>query len=326
MILLLCHARGYSQSTNMSTQTITDSVKSAYLTQAAIQYPLLRQGAFSIDNIGRQVITAKLNGNDFFKTDAKTTRLRANINFPIAKWGKNNFKAGLSYQNQETVFSNVRNYNAALPLPDTTINKSIVGLSAIYSRSDSLFRRPVTYLANLTGLFDEKGKVRDVSYNLGINFPLKRTATTSYSLGFMYLNDPILPFHATLLINYWHKFQSSGLELFVDLPNRILVKKEVTNYFWVSFGSELTGSLAFYSLDAPGLPKNATASTLEVKTGPAIEFRVGKQIMLGVNGGILSTLANKAFKQGDNPTNDFISATNPPVSYVNFSISLLPFK
>ncbi len=303
---------------------MTDSIKMAYLSVAAIQYPILRQAFISTDIMAGGDITGKLNGNDLFKAKAQVSRVRANFNLPIARWGKNNLSVSISYLHQYIDLSQVTSYNPQIPVSNSATNTATIGLTASYNRMDSLFNHPVIYSASITGLTDELSRVRTYNAIIGVNVPIKRTKATSFSAGLYYINNPMSPIHILPFFNYWHQFQTGNIQLFVDLPTRVLLKKQLSAKSWVSFGTELGGSQSFLTLNPP-LPHDAVSSTLEIKTGPAFEYMLTKKIILGVSGGMSSTLSSRVFRKGDSPSDYFINSSNSSVPYISFSISVLPF-
>jgi hypothetical protein len=303
---------------------MADSMRMVYLDAAAIQYPVLRQAFISTDIMGGGDVTGRLNGNDLFKAKIQLSRIKANFNLPIAQWGKNNLAASMGYLLQHTDISQVTSYNPQIPVSNSAVNTTIITFAASFTRMDSLFHHQVIYSANITGLTNELSTLRRVNEIAGINVPFKRTATSAFSVGLYYINDPTIPTHIIPFITYWHLFQTENIQLLADLPYRILLKKQLSPKSWVSFGSELAGSESFLALNQP-LPHNSVSSTLELKTGPAFEYLVNKKIILGVSGGMFSTLSSKVFEQGSNPSDYFIKGSNNSVPYVNFSISFLPF-
>jgi hypothetical protein len=303
---------------------MTDSIKMVYLRAAAIQYPVLRQAFVSTDIMGGWDMTGKFDGKDFIKARAQLTRVRANANLPIVQWGKNTITGSLSYLHQHTDLQQVTGYNPEVPVGNSAINTSTIGLSVSYTRVDSLFNHPVIYSAIITGLTNELSTVRRVNEFAGVNIPFKRTATTALSVGLYYINDPTIPTHLLPLISYWHQFHTGNIQLFADLPYRILLKKQLSAKSWLSFGTELSGSESFLSLNEP-LTHHAISSTLELKTGPAVEYLLTKKIILGVSGGLFSTLSSKVFPQGGTPADYFMKTNSHSVSYINVTISSLPF-
>ncbi|MDB4901992.1 MAG: hypothetical protein JWQ63_1273 [Mucilaginibacter sp.] len=304
---------------------IADSIKMDRRSAAAIQYPLLRQGFISTDITGAGNITAKLHGSDFFKAKEQITRVRANFNLPVAQWGKNRISANFNYLYQHIDISQVTNYNPAVPVHHSSNSFTTIGLTAGYTRVDTLFNHQVIFSANVSGVTDELSTIRRVNELVGVIVPIKQTATTVFSVGLFYSHDPTIQFPVIPLISYMHKFQTGDFRLFVDLPTRVLVKKQLSAKSWLSLGTELSESQSYLKLNEPLLPRNAINTTLELKTGPGYEYLIGKKLMIGINGGLLSTLSSRIFQQGQASSTYFIKNTNSAVPYIGFTVSFLPF-
>jgi hypothetical protein len=303
---------------------MADSMRLAYLSAAAIRYPILRQAFVSSDLMGAVDLSGKLNGNILFKAKAQLNRTRTNFNLPLVQWGKNTLTISVSYLNQRTGLEQVAGYDTEVPVRNSTINTATLGLSASYTRVDSLFHHAVIYSATVTGLTNELSAIRRVNEIAGVNIPIVRTATTAFSVGLYYINDPTIPTHVLPFVSYWHAFQTEKIQFFADLPYRISLKKQLSERSWISVGTELSGSESFLSLEN-GLPQNAISSTLECKTGPTFEHLLGKKIILGISGGLFSTLSSRIFRQGGTPADYFMNSSSNSTSFINVSISFLPF-
>lgn len=307
------------------TKKMADSVKMDRRSAAAIQYPQLRQVFISTDVIGSGNITAKLHGNDFFKAKDQITRVRANFNLPVAQWGKNRISANFNYLYQHIDISQVTNYNPAVPVHNSSNDFTTITLTAGYTRVDTLFNHQVIFSANVSGVTDELSAIRRMTELVGVIVPIKQTAATIFSVGLFYSHDPTNQFPVIPLISYMHKFQAGDFQLFADLPTRVLLKKQVSAKSWLSLGTELTGTQSYLKLNEPSLPRNAISTTLELKTGPGYEYLVGKKLMIGINGGLLSTLSSRIFEQGQSSSTYFIRNKNSAVPYIGFTVSFLPF-
>lgn len=318
---------GFGQTTAPDTkQKKIDSLKAAFLDNYAMRYPILRQGAISTDVIGSANTNSLLYGNPLFKGKISIVREKANFNIPITRWGKNSVVASFNYINQHFDISHVQSFNPQFPVQDSKFSKAAVGFSVTYSRADSLFNKPVIYSGTVSGFTDQLSAIERVNYIGSIVFPLSRTATTSYSLGLVVIIDPSTPSPVLPVFSYWHKFQTSDLELYVDLPTRVSLRKQLSPKSWASFGTELGGTFSFLSLNNQSIvPQDDTYSTLELKTGPTFEYMVSKKIIFGVTGGMFSTLTSRVFKRNTSANDYFIRNNNSSAPFVNFTISFLPF-
>ncbi|WP_342333226.1 hypothetical protein [Pedobacter sp. FW305-3-2-15-E-R2A2] len=302
-----------------------DSLKMTYLSNAAMRYPLLRQGFVSAEVLGRGNIDAELNGNNLYKGKSQISRIRSVFNIPVVRFGKNTISSTLSYLQQSVNVTDVKSYNPYVTSTDFNYRKSTIGLTAVFTRVDSLFNRPVAYSASVSGLTDDLSRIRRFNYLGLVSVNLKRTPTTSYSVGGVVIIDPSSPSPFLPIFSYWHKFKSSDLELFVDIPSRIMLRKQFSERAWASFGTELSGNLAFFDFDKAILPRDFSHSSIELKTGPTVEYLIYKKIILGINGGLMTTNSSRFFRKEDRPDDYFMKNKNDAVPYINFSISFLPF-
>ncbi len=303
---------------------MTDSIKRTMFEQAALRNPILRQVNISTDIISGGEINSKLYDNPLFKGKINTVRTMAIFNVPVKSWGKNSVSASVSYFQQHLQITDVESYNSGLSNEDIVFNKSTVGLTASFQRIDSLFGRPVFYMASVSGVSNDVSSVKKLSYLGTVLFPLKQTAITRYSLGVVINIDPSLKVPAFVLFTYWHKFKND-LELNFNLPSQVGLRKGISDKLWTTLGTSLSGSQAFFSLDQPNLPHDANYTTIDLKSGLGAEYRLGKKFIVGVNGGVLTPLSSRAFDRTKTSSEYFLSNKMKNVPYVNFSLSVLPF-
>jgi len=336
LLLITVHAMvisAYSQTTvnEIERQTTVDSVNStdsakwAALDRAAIAYPVLRQAYFSTEVLGNGTTTATLLGNPLYKGNVSVTREKAGFNFPISKWGKNSLSGSFSYVNQHYNIDQVQDFNGHFPVSNMNFNATTVGLAITWSRKDSLFHTPVIYSSTIAVFRDNSPGIKRVNYVGTIIFPLVRTASNAFSVGLAIIADPTSSIPVIPVLSYWHRFGQTHTELFVDIPSRIALRTQLTKNSWISFGTRLTTNLAFFSLNQPALGKDASYTSIDLKTGPSYEHRIGKKLMFGVSGGYLSTFDSRLFKGYDSWNSALIKNNNNAVPYINFTLSFLPF-
>jgi len=326
-LLYICSV-GFSSAQNTLEEPgrkTTDSLQMVYLSNAAIRYPLLRQGFVSSELLGRGSVAARLDGRELYKGEGQITRIKSVFNVPVLKFGKNSISSSFGYLQQHIDVDRVEAFNPQFPVADYNYNKSTISLTATFIRTDSLFGHPVVYSGGISGITDRLSKVQRFNYTGIISLNLKRTPITSYSIGAAVIFDPSSPSPFLPLFSYWHKFRSSDLELFVDVPSRILLRKQFSDKAWASFGTELMGTVAFFNLNKTVLPQDFTQTTIELKTGPTFEYLVSRKIIIGINGGLLTTASSRFFRKDDHPDEFFMKNNNSSVPFVSCSISFLPF-
>ncbi|GAA4322924.1 hypothetical protein GCM10023149_23540 [Mucilaginibacter gynuensis] len=324
-LLLLVSFTTIAQTDKQATiKKMTDSIKLATLSELAVKNPALRQINISTDIISRGNISSKLYNDPLFKGKASTVRTNLLFNVPVKSWGKNSLSASVSYFQQHIQIREVQSFSPMLNNNDFVSDKSTVGLSFGIQRRDSIFGRPVFLMASVLGVTNDASSIKKLSYLGTAIFPLKQTATTRYSVGIILNIDPSLKVPVVPLFTYWHKF-SNDIELNFNLPQQAGLRKAFSDRLSGTLGTSLSGSIAFFNLTQPNLPHDANYTTIDLKTGPGIEYRLGKKFMVGVNGGILTPLSARAFDRDKTSSEYFISNKLSNVLYMNFTFSVLPF-
>lgn len=304
---------------------VTDSLRMEGLSNYAKLYPLLRQGFFATDFMGNANVKSQLSGKDLYEGKMNITRIRSLFNVPISQWGKNTITGTVAYQQQHFETTDVKSYNPQFSDMDRTITKRTGSISATFSRSDSIFNQLVIYSAGITGITDELSSVKRVNYLGSVLLPLKKTQYSSLTIGVVVILDPSAILPVIPVVSYWHKFKGPDLDLFMDLPSRVILRKQLSKRSWTSVGSELQGSLLFFDVNQPGLPQNSISTNIEFRSGATFEYLVTKKLIIGVNGGLYSTTAWRMFDHNDKPDQYFYKSQASTVPYVSFSISFLPF-
>lgn len=188
----------------------------------------------------------------------------------------------------------------------------------------SLFNKPILYNATLFIDGNDNGFER-VKGMLGFSFILKRTASTTMTLGGIALLDvtsqiPLLP-----TFSYSHKFNNSKWELDFILPQRLLFRRIVGNNSRLSLGSTF-GVTGFYTnVYSPGLPKLNEYSQLEIKSGVIYEHRFNHFLIGTLRGGIQNFVSNKLTEKGERSNKFIYKNTQDPTGYFQVGISIDPF-
>ena len=306
-------------------QKMIDSLTMEGLSTYAQRYPLLRQGFLAFDVAGNRNMKGELNGKDLYEGKMNMTRIRSNFNVPIAHWGKSLISGTIGYQQQRFETTEVKSLDPGFSSADISVTKSTVRLSANFSRSDSVFNIPVAYSFGISGITDELSSIKRINYLATVTVPVSRSKYSSWTVGAVVILDPsaVAPFIP--IVSYWHKYKASELELFLDLPARIALRKQLSKRSWTSIGSELGGNLMFFDIKNPPLPQNNIYSNVEIRSGATFEYLVTKKLILGVNGGLFTTTSNRLFDRNDKPDDYFYKSSSGSSPYISFSISFLPF-
>ena len=197
----------------------------------------------------------------------------------------------------------VVNETTSALLEPLTTNKSTFDLALNYSRADKIFNHPIIYSLVARGISDGFNSFRRFNLNGSFNLPIKKTQNTSFSIGLLVLIDPSSITPIEPIVNYYHKFSSSRIELIVDLPNGINIKRQIGEKAWLAVGSNQHSYTTFYNHGTNFLDGKVSYNTIELKSGASFEYLFANNIMLSVGGGFNSYLSSKIFKDGENYNN-----------------------
>lgn len=326
LALILCsfgvHAQNMVSMSSLHPETDTTGAEKKEL---AVRYPDLRQFGVSSTHFGYSDFDAKLDDNDFASGKIRTDRISAFFNSPSVKWKGNSLSASIYYTYTSTDLKEVTNKLPVQVLMPLTADKSTFDLALNYSRSATIFNRPIIYSLVGRGITDGVNDFRRFNLNGSFNLPIKKTENSTFSVGLLVLIDPSAPIPVEPIINYYHKFSSSGLELIVDLPNGVNLKKEVAKNAWFKIGSNQRSYTTFYDRHNTFLDGKVSYNTIELKSGAAFEFLFAKNIMLTIDGGFNSYLSARLFKDGEDYNGASFKSENKGVTYIQVGLSLLTF-
>jgi len=309
-----------TSSIHPATDTIGISKK-----ELAIRYPALRQFTISANSFGYSDFDAKLNDKDFADGKIKTQRISAFISTPAIKWKNNSLSASIYYTYTALKLKDITNELPDAELAPLTANSNTLDVALNYSRSARIFDHPIIYSLVARGITDGVNSFRRFNFNGSFSLPLIRKENTTFSVGLLVLIDPSSPIPVEPIINYYHKFTGSGIELIVDLPSGINVKKEVAKNAWFVVGSNQQSYSTFYNHHNALLDGKTSYNTIEVKSGVAFEYLFAKNIMLSIGKGINNYFSAAIFKEGEDYGNASITGKNKITPYINVSLSLLSF-
>jgi len=323
-LLASCCAMAQNMISMTSVHPIADTAVTSK-EELAIRYPALRQFNVVTSAYDYGDFNAKINDRQFASGKIRTLRTSSFFNTPALKWAGNSLSATIFYTFTSLRLKDNINDPAGPKVGPLTSDKNTFDLALNYSRSDSIFHHPIIYSAIVNFISNNPGSVRRVNFNGSFSLPLIRKRTTSLSIGALLLIDPSSPLPVLPIINYYHKFASSGVELIVDIPTGINLKKQVVKNAWVSVGSNQNSYSTFYNSHEGLLNGKASFNTIEIRNGLSFEYLLAKKLMLSLGGGINNTASSRLFRDGENYSSASVISKNGSVPYVNLSLSLLSF-
>ncbi|RZJ79991.1 MAG: hypothetical protein EOO20_26375 [Chryseobacterium sp.] len=302
-----------------------DSIKNDAIDQAALLYPRIRQ--FSITHMQgfEGKINSKFQGKPLFDGRAQLGRTNINMSLPILDTKNNSFLGSLGVVHQFTKISNVINYDPQRNVTETENYIPMLALGAAFVHRDTIFNHAVTFTGSVSGLFNPSFSSKQITFTGLITVPIIQRQYTRLTAGIVVNIDPSSPIPAFLMVSYFHKFKSSDIDLMIDAPYRIALRKSIKSRTSLTLQTEVGGNNSFFDFKSASLPSNLTYSTLELKSGLLFEYRVSKKMIFSLSGGALTTATSKIFEQGEKSSNAFVKNQQGTVPYAQVGISLLPF-
>ncbi len=293
--------------------------------ELAMQYPALRQFGVSFNSYGYSDFNAKINDQNFAQGKVKTERISTFFNTPTVRWRNNSLSATAYYTYTSTELKDIINESESGKLYPLKSDKNTFDLALNYSRFDRIFNHAIVYSLVARGITDNFSTIRRFNFNGSFTLPIKKNENTSFSVGLLVLVDPSSPLPVEPIVNYYHKFPLSGLELIVDLPNGVNLKKSVSKNAWFTVGSNQTSYSIFYNHYNEFLDGKISYNTIELKSGATFEYVFAKNIVVSVGGGYNNFLASRVFRDGERYNNASIISKTKSSPYVNVGASLLSF-
>ncbi|MDR1503914.1 MAG: DUF6268 family outer membrane beta-barrel protein [Prevotella sp.] len=328
MVMVSVCTKAQDNSLSTDPQNIPDFVKAAGAEQAALLFPRIRQFTITHEENGVGKITSKLNGNDVFEGDFRSSRTRINFNLPVLQRKNNTLVASLGVIHQFYELSNVKSMDPQNPVYDDKMYIPMVSTGLTYIRTEKLFGKPVTFTVSGGGLFNPSMDRSQFTFTGIATVPLIQKENTRLTAGAVVLIDPASPVPFFLMVNYFHKFKEWDMDLMIDLPYRLALRKEMTPKTSLTFFNELGGSNSFFDFTnpIPSIPtQKLTLSSLEIKSGLMAEYRLTKKAVISLSAGA-NYMVNSRIREGNSkPDNYFMENKHKPVPFVQVGFSLLPF-
>lgn len=302
-----------------------DSLKFVHYRMAALKYPSIRQASISTDFVASANVNSKLLGEDMFEGQAQITRVKAHFTIPVVSWGKNTIASTLGITNQHLNLNSVSSYTSRLGVKNMKTDLTTLNFIASFTRSDSLFNKPITLGVAASGLANTSFNRTRMIFTGFASINLVRNPVSSLSVGLALISDRSSMTPVTPIISYSRKFSNLGMELLADMPSRIILRKELSAKTFVSLGSELTGNFFFFNVNDSNLPANAVGTTLIIKSGVTLEHLISKSVIVGVSGGFFTTPSTKVMGDKARATDYFIKTKTTNEPYLNLTVSFLPF-
>ncbi|GGH12184.1 hypothetical protein FAZ19_09470 [Sphingobacterium alkalisoli] len=309
-------------------QSTADSIRAANVEQAALIYPRIRQFSITYEENSFGKITSKSHGNGMFEGNFRSSRAKINFNMPVLQRESNTLVGSLGVIHQFFELSDLKSTESQNQVYDDNIYIPMVSTGLTYIRTQTLFEKSVTLVASGSGIFNPSMDRSQFTFTGMATVPLIKRQNTRLTAGAVVLIDPASPVPVFLVVNYFHKFKEWSMDLMIDLPYRLALRKEMTPKTSLTFFNELEGSNSFFDFDTaiPPLPtQKLTLSSLEIKSGLMAEYRLTKKAVISLSAGA-NYMVNSKIRQGNSKPNDyFLENKHTPVPFLQVGFSLLPF-
>lgn len=302
-----------------------DSIKEERLDQAALLYPRLRQLNIVHQHGLKGNISAQDQTGPLYDGKFQSARTTIQFNLPLVESKLGSVIANVGAIHQFSSLSEVSSHNPSKSVDDLTQYTPMVSLGLTLARRDSIFNRPFTYSATVSGIFNPSFTRSRITVQGIIMTPLIQNANTTLMGGMVVSIDPSSPIPAFLLLSYSRRFPESKMNFMIDLPARIALRKATSARSSLTVQSELGGSNSFFEYESLALPKKLTFSTLEIKTGLLYEYRFAKKMVFSLSAGALSTATSKVFGESVKSDDYIVKNKFGTVPFAQFGISFLPF-
>jgi len=328
MVMISVYVQAQNNSSSADQQIVSDSIKNAAIEQAALMYPRIRQFSITHEENGSGRITSKLNGSDMFEGNFRSSRTKINFNMPVLKHENSSLVASLGVIHQFYELTDVKSADPQNPVYNDNRYIPMFSTGLTYIRTQNLFGKPFTFIASGLGIFNPAMDRSQFTFTGMATVPLIQRQNTRLTAGAVILLDPASPVPAFLIVNYFHKFKEWNMDLMLDLPYRMAVRKELTPKTSISFSNELGGSNSFFDFNntIPSLSEHKlTLSSLEIKSGLMAEYRLTNKAVISLSTGVNYMVNSKIREANSKPKDHFLENKHKPVPYVQVGFSLLPF-
>lgn len=298
-----------------------DSIKKAIIVDALLKNPNLRPAMLSTTFISRGQLEGNYRGKELLSGNFAQRRTEAWLNLPVKNWGKNGIiTAAIYYARTNYQLSEIK----GVEIKEPSLSKNTIGLTMAYHRVDSLFGRVFVSSASLVLLSGDGGVVNKYAVMANGMFLLKKTAQTTFMLGAQVILDPTSSTPVIPLMVY-QKQLKNGFDLNITLPQQLTLRKTLNKNMWASFGTTLVSAVSFFNFTSPGIPRNTNFNSLDLKTGPAVEYKLNKLLLLGVSAGLWTPLMYRQYGRWEKSNNYFFDGKVDTTPFINLNLSVIPF-
>lgn len=292
------------------------------------KFPTTRTFDVQYEQLGPTNYDSELFGNKFERGRIEShNRFKAAFNLPIyaTKSKRLVLTTSLRYKYESYDFGDIQNYNDTQKYTRNTeeFHYWAGAVSATYM--SSLFKKPVIYNATVSVDGNEDDFQRLKGFVSAV-IVLKRTPSTTITVGALGLLDPssIVPVTPLFSINY--KFKDSKWDMDFILPQRLLFRRELSENGRISIGTELNTESFYLNLKTSNLNGVYELNQLELKSGITYEYCFTPKIIAFVKAGVNNVLSTRITEKGERTNRYVYDHTEDAQGYFRVGVSYNLFQ
>lgn len=271
------------------------------------KFPTTRTFDVQYEQLGPTNYDSELFGNKFERGRIEShNRFKAAFNLPFyaTKSKRLVLTTSLRYKYESYGFGDIYNYSSTQTYTRNTEEFQYWAGAVSATYMSSLFKKPVIYNATATVDGNEDGFQRLKGFVSAI-IVLKRTPSTTITVGALGLLDPSSIVPVTPLFSINHKFKDSKWDMDFILPQRLLFRRELSENGRISFGTELNSESFYLNLNSSNLNGVYELNQLELKSGITYEYCFTPKIIAFVKAGVNNVLSTRITEKGER-TNRYV--------------------
>ncbi|WP_281235136.1 DUF6268 family outer membrane beta-barrel protein [Flavobacterium gelatinilyticum] len=278
-----------------------------------VQYEELGPSNYDSDFLGNKFERGRIENHNRFKA-------AFNMPFYASKSKKLVLTTSLRYKYESYDFGDIYNYTTAETFRRDRREFHFWAGALTGTYMSTLFKKPAIYNATITvdGNEDNAQRVKGFASAVVV---IKRTPSTTMTLGVLALLDPSSIVPVTPLFSVNHKFKNSKWDMDFILPQRLLFRRELLEDGRISLGTELNTENFYLNLNTSNLKGIYELNQLELKTGITYEYCFTPKIIAFVKGGVNNVFSVRLTERGERTSKYVYDHKEDPQGYVRFGIS-----
>ena len=291
------------------------------------KFPTTRIFDIQYEQLGATEFNSKLLGEKFEQgriDDHNRLKIAFNLPFYVSNSKRFILTSSLRYKYESYAFDNRETNTLSGPFPNEKedFHYFAGAISATYM--SKLFNKPIIYNATTT-IDGNQENIQRIKGFVSATLVLKKTASTTITIGALVMMDPSSIIPITPLFTYNHKFKNSTWDIDFILPQRLLFRRDLFENGRFSLGTELNSENFYLNLKAKPLTGIYELNQLELKSGITYEHRFSAKVHGLFKVGINNIINTRITERGERTTKYVYEHKENPQAYFRLGISYNPF-